>query len=192
MPFRSVRDALLMYAHRRAKRLTHVLALVQLGVDFTRCTHAIRSEKTFAQRMDPHAAAAGTSDAHARVAEGDDEAVVALLDALVDRAGSIIGAVLASADGLPIASVAPASLSATRLSAMGSALLGLCDAAAGESHIGACNDVIVDAAEGRLLAMSVNYRNAPAVLLAVGSPGAPLGHVLWTTRNCAQAIVQLR
>ena len=134
---------------------------------------------------------ADAPDAMQQLSEGADAATVALLGALADRAGSVVGAVLATADGLPLASVVPASMSPSRLSAMGSALLGLCDAAAGESHIGTCSDVIVDAANGRLLSMSVTYRGASCVLLAVGSASAPLGHVLWSTRACAQAIAQL-
>lgn len=135
---------------------------------------------------------ANAADPTARNAADDaDRVVVALLDTLVERNGSVFGAVLATADGLPLASVAPSSMSPSRLSAMGSALLGLCDAAAGESRIGSCNDVIVDAAAGRLLAMSVDYRGAPAVLMAVATASAPLGHVLWSTRACAQAITRL-
>lgn len=134
---------------------------------------------------------AGETTAVRQAASDTDAGVAALLGALVGARDSIVAAVLATVDGLPIASVADAALSTSRLSAMGSALLGLCEATTGESRIGTCSDVIIDATEGRLLAMSVAYRGAPAVLMTVGSADAPLGHVLWATRKCAQAVAHL-
>lgn len=98
------------------------------------------------------------------------------------------GALLATADGLPIVHIVRAPRSEAKLSAMTSALLGLCEAAAVESQIGVFSEVIIEARMGRLVAMPVTCSGVAAVLLVVSDMHTPLGKVLWAARAAAQRI----
>lgn len=116
-------------------------------------------------------------------------AAYAVLADLVDDS-TIQGALLATSDGLPIVHIVRAPRSEARLSAMTSALLGLCEAAAIESKIGEFSEVIIEARSGRMVAMPLVHAASAAVLLVVGDTHAPLGRVLWAARAAAQRIAR--
>ena len=128
----------------------------------------------------------GGSDAN----DGQDSSVKRVLSGLVDG-DTIQGALLATADGLPIVHIVRPPRSEARLSAMTSALLGLCEAAAVESKIGEFSEVIIEARSGRMVAMPVAFADRTAVLLVVGDMHAPLGKVLWAARAAAKCIAAM-
>ncbi len=127
-------------------------------------------------------------------AESSSRLATAVDQVLADlvRDESVQGALLATADGLPIVHVVRPPRSEARLSAMTSALLGLCEAAAVESKIGDFSEVIIEARSGRMVAMPVVHDGAASVLLVVGDMHTPLGKVLWAARAAAQRITEVR
>lgn len=94
------------------------------------------------------------------------------------------GVILASVDGLIIASVMRESGPTSKLAAMASALLGLCDAAAAESAIGESEQLVIEARDGRLVVMTLRLEGKPCVLMTIAGPAQSLGKIIWAARQC--------
>ncbi len=98
------------------------------------------------------------------------------------------GVVLSSVDGLVIASAVREPHSTSKLGAMASALLGLCDAAASESGIGESEQLVIEAKDGRLIAMTMRFRGRACVLMAIAGAAQSLGKVIWAARQCRASV----
>jgi uncharacterized protein len=110
------------------------------------------------------------------------------LDALLDAYPEIIGALVSSIDGFEIAARLRPSLSAATLSAMTSSQLALGEAICGETAMGACLNVVIEADQGRVLMLDIPNPRRKLLLTVLCSHEASLGSVLWPVRRCAQEI----
>lgn len=98
------------------------------------------------------------------------------------------GVVLSTVDGLLVASAVRDPSSTSKLGAMASALLGLCNAAAAESGIGDSEQLVIEAKDGRLIVMTMRYRDRACVLMATAAATQSLGKVIWAARQCRASV----
>ncbi len=110
------------------------------------------------------------------------------LDSLIDAYPEISGALVSSIDGFEIAARLRPSLSPATLSAMTSSQLALGEAICGETAMGACLNVVIEAENGRLLMLDIPNRRRKLLLTVLCGDDASLGSVLWPVRRCAQEI----
>lgn len=132
------------------------------------------------------------SEPTARTVHTLEQAARATLTRCIEDQECLLGAVLASVDGLPIADFVPPPRSASKLGAMTSALLALCDAAARESEVGTSQQIMLEGDQGRLIAMAVDFRDRACVLLVVACASKSLGQVLWAARQCRDEIAAIQ
>lgn len=100
----------------------------------------------------------------------------------------VLSATLASTDGLTIASTLTRSHEADRIAAMSGSISALAGALTRETGHDAPERVILESANGRILAMSVPAATGEMVLAVVASPAALLGKLLWSCAATAQAL----
>lgn len=111
-----------------------------------------------------------------------------ILDALVGEFPDILGAVVSTADGFEIAARLPAGLSPATLSAMTSSQLALGEAMCGETGVGRCLNVVIEADRGKLVMVDIPNRSRKRLLTVLCNDTASLGAVLWPVRRCAAQI----
>jgi uncharacterized protein len=112
------------------------------------------------------------------------------LDALIDGYPDIIGALVSSVDGFEIAARLQPQLSPATMSAMTSSQLALGQAICGETAMGACLNVVIEADQGRLLILDIPNQHKKLLLTVLCGKNASLGSVLWPVRRCADDIGQ--
>lgn len=110
------------------------------------------------------------------------------VEQLLSTAPGVIGVLVCSVDGFEVASRLRPPLTAQRLSAMTSSQLALGEALCGETGVGACRNVVIEAEAGRLLMLSVPARRRRMLLTVLCEHDSVLGSVLWAARSCAQDI----
>ena len=114
----------------------------------------------------------------------------ALADLLEPKSG-IDGALLASPDGFEIAwAIRGRTLPRAQIAAMSSSLFAVGAAMAHELRLGACRNVVVEAATGTLLLFTVPCKRAPLVLWSIATSDATLGMALISTRTCARDVAR--
>ena len=111
------------------------------------------------------------------------------IEAMVEASFEINGAVVSTTDGFEVAAHLDNNQSAAKLSAMTSSLIALAQAISGESHIGTCNDILIEASTGRLLLMEIPRADRPLLLAVLCDRDSTMGQVLWTVRRCRDEIV---
>lgn len=111
------------------------------------------------------------------------------IEALVETHIEIDGALVSTVDGFEVAAHLGGKQSAAKLSAMTSSLLALAQAICGESGIGACNDMLIEAAAGRLLLMDIPRPERQLLLAVLCDRDSTMGQVLWAARRCRDDIV---
>ena len=93
-----------------------------------------------------------------------------------------------TSDGFELAGTLPAQLSPATLSAMASSQLALGDALCREVGLASCRDLVVDAANGKVLLMEVPGTERGLVLAAIGNTRHTLGQVLYACKQTANEI----
>ena len=111
-----------------------------------------------------------------------------LLQQLIDRAGGVRTVVLASVDGFALVE-AGADARGNRLAAMTSAMLALAAAVGQELALGKLQTLTLEAEGGKVLMIALHGEPAPLLLMAACDAKTVMGQVLWTTRQCGQAIL---
>lgn len=112
------------------------------------------------------------------------------LDALVEKAPQVRGALVSTVDGFDVAANVRKPLSPARLSAMASSLLALGEAVSSESDTGICKDIVIDASDGRVLIMDVPFAAQKLLLTVLSDSAATLGQILWAARDCRNEIIR--
>lgn len=112
------------------------------------------------------------------------------IDALLGAQPEIAGALISTADGFEIASKLNSGLSAAKLAAMTSSLLALSDAMCVAAASGACRDLVIDAATGRILLMELPHGRQKLVLAVLCSNKVTFGHALWAVRRCRDELAR--
>jgi len=111
----------------------------------------------------------------------------AVLEKLVRDAG-LEGAVLTTADGLPVESVLPAGQSEERLAAMSAATLSLGERAAFELEKGALEQITIKAEKGYVILTGIGEE---AVLTVMAPHDAKLGLLYLEIRKAAEELAKL-
>lgn len=104
---------------------------------------------------------------------------------LLAQAPEVEAAAVVSFDGLPMASALPATMNEDRVAAMSAALLSLGERAAEGLGRGALSQVYIEGEQGTVFLISADDE---AVLVAVASPGAKAGMMLYEVRRAAVAV----
>lgn len=110
------------------------------------------------------------------------------VEQLLSATPGAIGVLVCSVDGFEVASRLRPPLTAERLSAMTSSQLALGEALCGETGVGSCRNVVIEAEGGRLLMLSVPAHRRRLLLTVLCERDSVLGSVLWAARACAQDI----
>lgn len=116
------------------------------------------------------------------------EQLAQALDEFLAASQEVEAAAVVSADGLPMASALPPQVEEDRLAAMSAALLLLGERAASGLGKGDLSQVMVEGARGYVVLMAAG---AHAVLVAVTSPGAKAGLLLFEMRRMADRVTAL-
>jgi len=112
------------------------------------------------------------------------------LRALLDG-GSVRMAVLATADGLPIAQAVEGELESDAVSAMSASLLAIADAMVGQlgdGDEGGCRQVVIESPD-RIVALI--HAGDNMTLAVVGAPGLNLGMVVSQAKHAVEKIVDM-
>ena len=120
------------------------------------------------------------------MSRGED--LAGALDEFLAASPEVEAAAVVSADGLPMASALPPQVEEDRLAAMSAALLLLGERAASGLGKGDLAQVLVEGARGYVVLMSAG---PSAVLVAVTSPGAKAGLLLFELRRMAERVTAL-
>ncbi|HID79406.1 MAG TPA: hypothetical protein EYH48_03185 [Aquifex aeolicus] len=110
-----------------------------------------------------------------------------ILEKLV-RNADLEGAVLTTADGLPVESVLPAGMSDERLAAMSAAILSLGERAALELEKGSLEQITVKAQKGFVIVTGIGQE---AVLTVMAPHDAKLGLLYLEIRKAAEELAKL-
>jgi predicted regulator of Ras-like GTPase activity (Roadblock/LC7/MglB family) len=111
-----------------------------------------------------------------------------ILEKLV-RNADLEGAVLTTADGLPVEAVLPAGMSEERLAAMSAAILSLGERAAFELEKGNLEQITVKAEKGFVIVTGIGQE---AVLTVMEPHDANLGLLYLEIRKAAEELAKLR
>jgi len=109
-----------------------------------------------------------------------------LLQGLQQGTPGVVSATLASVDGLTVTSTLSDAGEADRLSAMAGSLGGLAAALAHESGRGEPRRLILDTAQGLVVAVHVPRPAGALVLTVVAEARTVLGHLLWHCRQVGE------
>jgi predicted regulator of Ras-like GTPase activity (Roadblock/LC7/MglB family) len=107
---------------------------------------------------------------------------------LLAQAPEVEAAAVVSFDGLPMASALPATMDEDRVAAMSAALLSLGERAAEGLGRGALSQVYIEGEHGTVFLVSADDE---AVLVAVASPGAKVGMMLYEVRRAADVVAEV-
>lgn len=125
----------------------------------------------------------------ARLSAAQLAAIAQELDAFVNAIPGVRTAVIASVDGFALAEASGRTGNGERLAAMTSSMLGLARAVTAELTLGAMEVLMVEAAEGKVLMLSIPVPSRPLLLMAACSQRTVIGGVLWSARECSQRIL---
>lgn len=117
----------------------------------------------------------------------DDGRLGARLNVLMAAVDGVIGVVVASVDGFPLAYAGRAEGSEKRLAAMSSSMLGLATALSRELGSGQLDALSMEADDGKVLMLMVPGQT-PRVLMVTCNRLCVMGQVLWHARQCVGAI----
>lgn len=115
--------------------------------------------------------------------------VLPSMQRFVDRVEGVRTVVLASVDGFALVQ-AGAHGNGERLAAMTSAMLGLAGAVGRELALGQLQTLMLEADEGKVLMLALpTTAGTPLLLMAGCDQRSVIGQVLWSARECGQAIL---
>nr|WP_295521156.1 roadblock/LC7 domain-containing protein [uncultured Stenotrophomonas sp.] len=118
---------------------------------------------------------------------GDSASTASALHALARDVTGIQAIVVASADGFALAQAGPQANVADRLAAMTSSMLGLASALGRELRFGELDTLILDAANGKVLMLSIPGTQ-PRLLMTACDHSCVIGNALWHAKQCARAL----
>ncbi|MCG8464278.1 MAG: roadblock/LC7 domain-containing protein [Xanthomonadales bacterium] len=111
------------------------------------------------------------------------------IDSLYGRLSELKFLLLATTDGFEVAAAGDISQDDySRMSAMASSLLSLSQAIVKDAELPACQDVIVDGVDGKILVLAVPGQQPDLLLMGVGNAQSALGGLIFNLRATAQEI----
>lgn len=111
------------------------------------------------------------------------------IDALQQRLSELKFLLLATTDGFEVAVAGDISEEDySRMSAMASSLLSLSQAIVKDAALPACQDVIVDGVDGKILILAVPGQQPDLLLMGVGDANSALGSLIFNLRATAHEV----
>lgn len=118
--------------------------------------------------------------------------IKAAADAAVDRLmrelKGVKAVVIATEDGFELAGRVENNAQVSRLSALASSLAALGALAGEESHLGACDNVTIEAAHGHLVMVQARHDEIDLIVSVVTGRDAIIGQVLYLTKQVARSL----
>ncbi|WP_256774302.1 MULTISPECIES: roadblock/LC7 domain-containing protein [unclassified Stenotrophomonas] len=115
------------------------------------------------------------------------EQVDAHLATLVHDVDGLMGVVVASLDGFALAQVGREEETVSRLAAMTSSMLALAEALGRELVMGSLGALILEAAHGKVLMLTIPVQ-PPQLLMAACDQTSAMGQVLWHAKQCVRRL----
>lgn len=112
----------------------------------------------------------------------------AAVEHLMREVKGVKAVVICSEDGFEVAARVENNAQVSRLSAMASSFSALGALVGEESQLGACNYVMVDAAEGLILILQARHPAHPLTLCVVTGSDAVAGQVLYFSKQAALSL----
>lgn len=110
------------------------------------------------------------------------------LDELMQEIKGIKAVVVSTEDGFEVAARVENTAQVARLSAMASSLAALGAMAGEESHLGVCQSLIMQAAEGFIAIVQVRRPDVSLIISVVTGRDAVTGQVVYFSKKAAQAL----
>lgn len=112
----------------------------------------------------------------------------AAIQKLMENARGIKAVVISTEDGFEIAARVENTAMVTRLAAMASSLAALGAIAGEESQLGACDNIMIGAANGHLIMMQARHATTVLIISIIAGKDAVIGQVLYLARQVSQAL----
>lgn len=110
------------------------------------------------------------------------------LSELMEQVKAIKAVVISTEDGFEVAARVENTAQIARLSAMASSLAALGAMAGEESQLGACQSVVMEAAEGHIAILQVRRPDLSLIVSVVAGRSAVMGQVLYYSKKAAAAL----
>lgn len=105
------------------------------------------------------------------------------VDNIVEQTVGVQTAVIASADGLPVASRTTTSFDHAKLAAMASSIAAIGSVVSEETNAGECKRVLVDSERSYTLIVSIEDSDLPLILCIIAARTAVLAQVMFAARE---------
>lgn len=128
------------------------------------------------------------SSQNEKISSATTEALLHVLDEMIDFSGGIEGAIISSADGIALAERLPGGLDKHRFAAMSSALLALSDSLGKEGQKGQTQNVLIEGVNGKIFLM---HAGANLLLTVFTNSESQLGGCLAYARQATEQIAAL-
>ncbi|MBS0426801.1 MAG: roadblock/LC7 domain-containing protein [Proteobacteria bacterium] len=112
----------------------------------------------------------------------------AAVDHLMRELKGVKAVVIATEDGFELAGRVENNAQVSRLSALASSLAALGALAGEESHLGACDNVTIEAAHGHLVMVQARHDEIDLIVSVVTGRDAIIGQVLYLTKQVARSL----
>lgn len=116
------------------------------------------------------------------------KAAQAAVDMLMHELKGVRAVVIATEDGFELAGRMENNVEVARLSALASSLAALGALAGEESRLGACDNVIIEAALGHLVMVQARHAEVDLIVSVVTSRDAVIGQVLYLSKQAAKKL----
>src|SRR5262245_674439 len=108
-----------------------------------------------------------------------ESAARAAIDTMMSEVRGIRATVVSTEDGFEVASRVENTAEIARLSAMASSIAALGAIAGEENRLGACRNVVIEAAGGHIVMLQARRPDVSLVLSVVAGPDAIMGQILY-------------
>lgn len=117
-------------------------------------------------------------------------AALSAVNALVEATQGVQTAVVATSDGIVVASRSATSFDESKLAAMSSSIAAIGSVVTEETSVGECRSIMVDAANGCTVILSIPSPDWPMILCVIATKSAVLGQVIYAAREAAATIAR--
>ena len=119
------------------------------------------------------------------------QAAQAAVNRLMTELKGVRAVVIATEDGFELAGRMENNAQVARLSALASSLAALGALAGEESNLGACDNVIIEAAHGHLVLVQARHAEVDLIVSVITSREAIIGQVLYLSKLVAKSLRQV-
>ena len=110
------------------------------------------------------------------------------VESVLGEVKGVKAVVISTEDGFEVAARVENTAQVTRLSAMASSLAALGALAGEESHLGACEDVIIQAVGGIIVILQIPHPSGALIMSVVAGRDAVIGQMLYFSKQAARTL----